>query len=380
MQVETRLAQAGVRSDTQTGAISTPIYQVATFSHPALGKSTGYDYSRTANPTRSALDTTLEGLDGGAKACSFSSGMAALDAVIRLALESGRKRIIVTEDPYGGTVRLLEEFFRSAGAEPVYIDTADTAAVTRALQAGEAAAVLAEMPTNPLMRVPDIDAIGEAAHSAGALFVVDNTFLTPYLYRPLEHGADVAVYSATKYLGGHNDVVAGAAVCKEEKTGNRLTKILNATGAILGPMDSWLVLRGIKTLAVRMDRQQENALEIAEFLDKHHNVEKVLFPGLKHDPGHSRMKRQAKGFGAMLSFYVDEPERIPSILSGLRVFSFAESLGGVESLMTFPSTQTHAEMPEAVRRRLGIDNRLLRLSIGIENVRDLIADLESVLK
>lgn len=380
MQLETCLAQAGKNSDPRTGSLSTPIYQAATFSHPRLGESTGYDYSRTANPTRSVLEKTLAGMDGGARACAFSSGMAALDAVVRLALDSGRRRVVLTEDPYGGTVRLLEQFFRPVGVVPVYLDTSDTQAVRRELDAGDVAAVIAEIPTNPLMRVADIDALGAAAHAAGAMLVVDNTFLTPYLFRPLEHGADIVVYSATKYLGGHNDVLAGAAVCGTEEMGTRLAAVQNATGGVLGPMDSWLLLRGLKTLAVRMDRQQENAHAIATFLAGHPHVARVYYPGLAEDPGHGRLLRQARGFGGMLSFAVDRPERVPVALAAVKVFSFAESLGGVESLVTFPSVQTHAAMDAAIKERLGINDRLLRLSVGIESVADLIADLENALR
>ncbi|MDR0362135.1 MAG: PLP-dependent aspartate aminotransferase family protein [Planctomycetota bacterium] len=380
MQLETWLAQAGGRSDPRTGSLSTPIHQTATFSHPRLGESTGYDYSRTANPTRSTLEKALVEVGGGARACAFASGMAALDAVMRLVLESGRKRVLCTEDPYGGTIRLLERFFRPLGIVPVYVDTSDTRAVLRELDAGGAAAVVAEIPTNPLMRVADVAALADAAHASGATMVVDNTFLTPYLFRPFEHGADIAVYSATKYLCGHNDVIAGAAVCLTEEMGARLAAIQNATGGVLGPLDSWLFLRGLKTLAIRMDRQQTNALAVAEFLAGHPRVAKVHYPGLTGDPGHERLRRQARGFGGMLSFEVDDPDLVPRVLATARVFSFAESLGGVESLVTFPAVQTHADVAEAVKNRLGINNRLLRLSIGIENVADLIADLDDALR
>ncbi len=384
MQPETCLAHAGGVGDPLAGSVSAPIYQTATFRHPRLGESTGFDYSRTGNPTRSALEKTLAEMDGGARACAFASGMAALDAVVRLVLEhgrdAGRSRVIVTEDPYGGTVRLMEQFFRPAGVVPVYVNTADTEAVRRELNAGGAAAVLAEIPTNPLMRVADVPALAEAAHSAGALLAVDNTFLTPYLFRPLDCGADIAVYSATKYLGGHNDVIAGTAVCADAAAGARLAAIQNATGTAPGPMDSWLLLRGMKTLAVRMDRQQENALRIAEFLSRHPRVARVRYPGLADDPGHEALRRQARGFGGMLSFEVDAAERVASVLERVRVFSFAESLGGVESLVTFPAVQTHADVPPEVRERLGINDRLLRLSVGIENVSDLLEDLENALR
>ncbi len=384
MQLETCLAHAGGVGDPLAGSVSAPIYQTATFRHPRLGESTGFDYSRTANPTRSALEKTLAEMDGGARACAFASGMAALDTIVRLSLEhgrdAGRNRIIVTEDPYGGTVRLMEQFFRPVGVVPVYLNTADTEAVRHELDAGGVAAVLAEIPTNPLMRVADVPALAEAAHSSGALLVVDNTFLTPYLFRPLDSGADIAVYSATKYLGGHNDIVAGSAVCADGTLGARLAAIQNATGSVLGPMDSWLLVRGLKTLAVRMDRQQENAQRIAEFLSGHPHVARVRYPGLAGDPGHEALRRQARGFGGMLSFEVDAPARVASVLEKVRVFSFAESLGGVESLVTFPAVQTHADVPPEIRERLGINDRLLRLSVGIEHADDLLEDLENALQ
>ncbi|WAW10070.1 PLP-dependent aspartate aminotransferase family protein [Oxalobacter vibrioformis] len=376
MQPDTLLAQAGNHSDPRTGALSAPIYQSATFSHPALGESTGYDYSRTSNPTRAALESTLAALDGGNRACAFSSGMAALDAVFRLIQDGPRKRVIITEDPYGGTVRLVEKFFRPAGLEPVYVDTSSIKAVEAALLQGNVAMILVEIPSNPLLRVADIRSLASLAHRSGALLAVDNTFLTPYLFRPFDHGADLIVYSATKYLSGHNDVVAGAVICRTEEWGARLAYMQNAVGAVLGPFDCWLLLRGLKTLGIRLERQQDNALGIARFLASHPQVCHVRYPGLADDPGHALLKRQAKGFGAMISFETDDPERIPDILKKVRVFSFAESLGGVESLITYPLVQTHADIPGDVRERLGINERLLRLSVGIEHVDDLIADLK----
>ncbi|MCD8140736.1 MAG: PLP-dependent aspartate aminotransferase family protein [Planctomycetaceae bacterium] len=380
MEQETLLAQAGSRNDPVTGALSAPIYQSATFRHPALGESTGYDYSRTANPTRTALESTLAALDGGSRACAFASGMAALDAVFRLVRDDARRRVVVTEDPYGGTVRLLDQLFRPSGLVPTYVDTADTGAVEAELARGDVSLVLAEIPTNPLLRVADIAALARAAHGANALLAVDNTFLTPVLFRPLDHGADIAVYSATKYLGGHNDVVAGAVVCRDDALGQRVAFVQNAAGAVLGPMDAWLLLRGLKTLALRMERQAENALAIAEFLAAHPRVTAVRYPGLAGDPGHDRLLRQARGCGAVVSFEVDDAERVPHILKRVEIFSFAESLGGVESLITYPAVQTHADLAADVRDRLGISNRLVRLSVGIENVSDLLRDLETVLE
>ncbi|MDR1535708.1 MAG: PLP-dependent aspartate aminotransferase family protein [Planctomycetota bacterium] len=381
MRRETLVVRAGLHSDPVTGAVSAPIHQSATFVHtrlPPPGDNSGYAYSRTSNPTRTALEKSLAALDGGARACAFSSGLAALDAVLRLLGPLAGKRLIVTEDPYGGTVRLLDKFFRPIGLDTVYIDTSDTGAVERELERG-ALALLLEIPSNPLLRVADVDALAAAAKRAGALLIVDNTFLTPHLFRPLEHGADLVVYSATKYLGGHNDLVAGAAVCRTEEMGTRLALVQNAVGAVLGPMDSWLLLRGLKTLAVRLDRQQENARGVAEFLRRCPRVSRVRYPGLPGDPGHERLRRQASGFGAMVSFEVEDPERVEAILTGTKIFSFAESLGGVESLITFPVRQTHADIEPAERERLGITDRLLRLSVGIENLEDLLEDLEQAL-
>ncbi len=375
--VETFLAQAGSTWDEKTGAISMPIYQVATFRHPALGQSTGFDYSRTANPTRSVLEETMAHLEGGARAFAFGSGLAAVDTVLRL-FKPG-DRILVTEDLYGGTFRLFEKGYRALGIEALYVDTSDTAAVARMLASSGAKALFVETPTNPLLKVADLAALGELARRHNALLIVDNTFLTPAQSRPFEFGADITVYSGTKYLSGHNDVVAGLAVARTEELAERLAFFQNAAGAILGPMDSWLVLRGLKTLVLRLKKQEENARTVAEFLLHHPHVAHVHYPGLPTHPGHETLKRQSSGLGAMIAFEVDNPARVPDILAGVQVFLFAESLGGTESLITFPALQTHADMDPALRERLGINDRLLRLSIGIEDADDLINDLNSVL-
>jgi cystathionine gamma-synthase/cystathionine beta-lyase len=375
--IETFLAQAGSTWDDKTGAISMPIYQVATFRHPALGQSTGFDYSRTANPTRSVLEETMAHLEGGARAFAFGSGLAAVDSVLRLFLPGDR--IVVTEDLYGGTFRLFEKGYRALGIEALYVDTSDTAAVERALTASGAKALFVETPTNPLLKVADLAALGELARRHNALLIVDNTFLTPAQSRPFEFGADITVYSGTKYLSGHNDVVAGLVVARTEELAERLAFFQNAAGAILGPMDSWLLLRGLKTLVLRLKKQEENARAVAEFLLHHPHVTHVHYPGLASHPGHETLKRQSSGLGAMIAFEVDNPARVPDILAGVRVFLFAESLGGTESLITFPALQTHADMDPAIRERLGINDRLLRLSIGIEDADDLINDLNSVL-
>ncbi|WP_300159521.1 PLP-dependent aspartate aminotransferase family protein [Solidesulfovibrio sp.] len=376
MQLESYLAQCGSRWDDRTGATTMPIYQTATFRHPGLGRSTGYDYSRTGNPTRAALEETLATADGGCRGLCFASGMAALDCLTKLFAPG--ERIVVTEDLYGGTYRLFERVCRPMGVEAMYVDTSDTAAVEAALAAG-AKALLVESPTNPLLKVADLRALSRLARAHGALFVVDNTFMTPLLQRPLALGADVAVYSASKYLGGHNDVVAGAMVVRDPAVAERLAFFQNAAGAVPGPQDCWLLLRGLKTLGVRLRRQQASALDVAAYLCGHPAVSRVHYPGLASHPGHDRQTLQATGFGAMVSFELADPSRVEAILSGVRLFLFAESLGGVESLVTLPAVQTHADIEPERRARLGVTDGLLRLSIGLEDPADLIADLEAVL-
>lgn len=354
-----------------------PIYQTASFSHPALGQSTGFDYSRTSNPTRLALEQTLAAADGGARAFAFASGLAAIDAVLRLFGHGDR--VAVTEDLYGGTYRLFEKLYRPHGVEAVYVDTSDVGAVSRVLGDPRVKGLFVESPTNPLLKVADLRALAALARAAGAWLIVDNTFLTPVLQRPLEQGADLVVYSATKYLAGHNDVVAGAVVAREPDVAERIGFLQNAAGGILGPQDAWLTLRGLKTLALRVERQQANAQALAEWLCRHPRVRRVCYPGLPGHTGRDILLRENGGPGGMIAFEVEDPERIPAILAGVRVFLFAESLGGVESLITYPAVQTHADLDPATRERLGISARLLRLSVGVEDVRDLVADLEAVL-
>ena len=373
----TLFAQAGNRCDTVTGAISVPIYQTASFGHPALGQSTGFDYSRSSNPTRLALEETLAAADGGHRGFAFASGLAAIDTVLRLFAPNDR--LVVTEDLYGGTFRLFEKVFRPLGIEAVYGDTSDLNAVQGALADPRVRGIFIESPTNPLLKIADLRAIASLARERGVLTIVDNTFLTPVLQRPLEQGADIVVYSATKYLAGHNDVVAGAVVTRTPELSERVAFLQNAVGGILGPQDSWLTLRGMKTLALRVAKQQENALAVAEWLCRHPHVQRVYYPGLSGHPGREILLREKSGWGGMIAFEVGDPARVPGILSGVRVFLFAESLGGVESLITYPAVQTHADIDEATRQRLGINDRLLRLSVGIEDVRDLIHDLEGVL-
>jgi cystathionine gamma-synthase len=375
--IETTLTQAGCRGDERTGALSMPIHQSATFAHAALGQSTGFDYSRTANPTRSMLERTLARAEGGDAAFAFASGLAAIDAVVHL-LQAG-ERLVATEDVYGGTYRLFERVVRRRGIEPVFVDTSDTGAVRRALDEPGVRLLFVESPTNPLLKVADLRALSALARERGIWMAADNTFLTPCYQRPLEQGADLVVYSASKYLAGHNEVVAGAVVTGTPELSERIGFVQNAVGAIAGPMDAWLILRGLKTLPLRMERQQANAQAIATWLAAHPRVGRVFYPGLPGHPGSAILKREGAGTGAMCSFAVKDPERVPAILENLQTILFAESLGGVESLITYPLLQTHADMDPALLQRLGIDTRLLRLSVGTEHIDDLIADLEQVL-
>ena len=377
MNLSTLLAQAGNRRDPATGSISVPIYQTASFGHPALGQSTGFDYSRSSNPTRLALEETLALADGGHRGFAFASGLAAIDCVLRLFKSSDR--IVVTEDLYGGTFRLFEKTLRPFGIEAVYVDTSRLGMVQSALGDPRVRGVFVETPTNPLLRIADVRAITALARPGGVLTIVDNTFLTPVLHRPLELGADLVVYSATKYLAGHNDVVAGGVVTRTPELSERIAFFQNAIGAVLGPQDSWLVLRGLKTLPLRLARQQDNAGRIAERLASHPRIRRVWYPGLPDHPGREILEREGIGPGGMIAFEVDDSARVPVVLAGVKVFLFAESLGGVESLITYPAVQTHADMDPAIRERLGINDRLLRLSVGIEDADDLIRDLESVL-
>jgi len=374
--IDTKLAQAGSRWDEKTGAISMPVYHAATFRHPCLGESTGFDYSRSCNPTRLVLEQTMASLDGGVRAFAFSSGLAAIDAVIHLFSQGDT--IALTEDPYGGTFRLFDKVYKAFGISILSVDTSDLNAVRKALDQG-ARAVFVESPANPLLRIADIKAISELARSYGALTIVDNTLFTPVLQRPIELGADLVVYSATKYLSGHNDVIAGIVVAGVAELAERIGFIQNAVGSVLGPQDSWLVIRGLKTLSVRMERQQKNALSIAKWLKGHPEVSRVYYPGLNSSAEHNATVSQACCHGAIISFEVHDPDLVPRILSQVKVFMFAESLGGVESLITYPAVQTHADMPVETLERLGINNRLLRLSVGIEHVDDLIDDLTAVL-
>ncbi len=372
MNIATQAAQIGLDWDSRTGAVTVPIYQTATFRHPGLGQSTGYDYSRSGNPTRQALEEGMARLDRGARGFAYSTGMAAITSILFL-FKSG-DHLVVTEDLYGGTYRLFEQCLNQYGLSFTYVDTSDMDAVRRAIRPATKA-LFVESLTNPMLKVADIGALSELCREKGLLHIVDNTFLTPYLLRPLDLGADISLYSGTKYLSGHNDTLSGLVVVKEPALAERVYFHQNSIGAVLGPQDAWLTMRGIKTLSVRLDRQQENAQKIAQWLTAQPQVRRVYYPGLTDHPGHELLKRQARGFGAMISFQVIDPALVEPLLLKSTVISFAESLGGVESLITFPAVQTHADIEPEKREKLGITNTLLRLSVGIEDVNDLIADL-----
>lgn len=372
MKLNTQLVRVGIGSDSKTGAISTPIYQSATFRHPALGQSTGFDYSRTQNPTRRILEEAIAALENGSDGFAFASGMAAITAVLML-FKTG-DHIVVVEDCYGGTYRVLDKVFNNFGLKVSFVDATCVDEIRNSLMSSTRC-ILIETPTNPLMKIVDIRAIVAIAKQNELYVVVDNTFLTPYLQQPLKLGADIVVHSATKYLAGHNDIVCGLIVTRESQLGDRIRFIQNSTGGILGPNDSWLLIRGMKTLALRMDRHCQNAQKLAVWLQEQEQVETVYYPGLPHHPGRSLQDQQATGYGGMLSFTVREQSLVPQILKRVKLLQFAESLGGVESLITFPAVQTHADIPSEVRNRLGITDCLLRVSVGIEDIDDIIGDL-----
>jgi cystathionine gamma-synthase/cystathionine beta-lyase len=374
--IQTLLAQAGIGRDEKTGAISLPIHLSATYRHPGVGESTGYDYTRSGNPTREALEELLAKMEGGVRGLAFSSGMAALTCLF-LNFSAG-DHLILSEDLYGGTYRVLDKIFSRFNLTVSYVDTAKIDCISAAVQP-QTKAVLVETPGNPLLGIADIRAIATLCQKNGLLFIVDNTFMTPLLQRPLALGADIVVHSATKYYGGHNDLCAGVLVARDAKIGEELYFLQNSTGPILSPQDSWLLVRSLKTLALRLERQCQNALIIAGWLKQQPQVETVYFPGLPEHPGHQLNKQQADGFGAMLSFRVNSPAKARRILERIKLISFAESLGGVESLLTLPAIQTHGDIPEAERQRLGICEALLRLSVGCEDVNDLLADLQQAL-
>lgn len=358
------------------GALTFPIYQTATYAHPAVGQSTGYDYSRLQNPTREHLEKVVASLEGGIDALALSTGIAAITLMMEL-FKPG-DHLIVESDLYGGSIRLFNNVSEKNGIEfsRVACSNEDVESHVR----DNTKAIYIETPTNPMMNVTDIGALAGIAKKHGLLLIVDNTFLSPYFQNPLKLGADIVIHSGTKYLGGHNDTLAGFIVTNNEEISEKLRFLIKTTGAGLSPFDSFLLERGIKTLGIRMERAQENAFALAEWLKKQDVVTKVIYPGLPEHPGHEIMKKQARGFGAMITFDLDTKEHAIGLLEKVRMIKFAESLGGVETLITYPTTQTHADVPVEIREKNGITDSTLRLSVGIEDSKDLIAELEGVFK
>ncbi|MDR1317362.1 MAG: PLP-dependent aspartate aminotransferase family protein [Spirochaetales bacterium] len=373
LSLETRLVHGATPFDPSTGAISTPIYQSATFRHPGLYESTGFDYSRVINPTREELERTLALVENGRHGLAFATGMGAISCLIKLYRPGDH--FIVSEDLYGGTYRLFQEYYRLYGFSFSYTDTSDFGKTEAALRP-ETRALFIESPSNPMMKVTDIRGCARLIHAKGGHLIVDNTFLSPYFQNPLDLGADIVVHSGTKYLAGHNDTLAGFLVHSRDELEEELRNIQKSEGATLSPFDSWLVLRGLKTLALRMERHQSNALKIASWLREHPRVEKVFFTGFPDHPQYDLSRDQARGFGGMISFYLKNPADAPVLLKNVSLILFAESLGGTESLLTYPVVQTHSAIPEQMRLSAGVDERLMRLSAGIENPDDLINDLQ----
>lgn len=362
--------------DPTTGSISYPIYQTATFKHPSIEDRANYNYARCINPTREELERTMCILESGVRAFAVNSGMAAVTLVLSL-LKPG-DHIISSDDIYGGTCRAINEVLNPMGVTSDSIDLSDLDLLKKTIRENTKM-IFIETPTNPMMKVADIEAIAKIGHEIGALVVVDNTFLTPYFQRPILLGADIVVHSGTKYLGGHNDVLAGVVVVNNEEIGEKLEIQMYINGAGLGPMDSWILLRGIKTLALRMNKHNENALKVAEFLRNHPKVEQVYYVGFKDHKDYETTIKQTTGFGGMITFRVDNMETVNRVLNKINLITFAESLGGVESLITHPISRTHTELSEEARQKLGITNTLLRLSVGIEDFEDIIADLKQAL-
>ena len=379
MKFETKVIHAGVEPDPTTGAIMTPIYQTSTYVQDAPGRHKGYEYGRTQNPTRTALEESLATLEGGNHGLAFASGMAAMDAVLKL-LSPGDE-IISTTDVYGGSYRLIVKQYEQYGIKAHFIDLRDRQLLRDTINE-RTRIVWFETPTNPMLKILDIKQICQAVKNSNAIVCVDNTFASPHLQRPLELGADLVMHSATKYIAGHSDVIMGALICRDPELEERLRFIQNASGAVPGPMDCFLALRGIKTLAVRMDRACKNAHRIADLLNKHKKIAEVFYPGLESSEGNTLATKQMEQYGAMVSFTLKEDNKRAAnkILKKTRLFSLAESLGGVESLIGHPASMTHASIPKAKRAKAGISDSLIRLSIGIEHVDDLCADLLNALK
>ena len=378
MKFATKAIHAGVHPDESTGAIMTPIYQTSTYVQDGVGNHKGYEYSRTLNPTRHALEKNIAAIENGRFGAAFGSGLAAIDCVVKM-LSPGDE-VISTNDLYGGTYRLFTTIFAKYGIQFHFVDMSDASNIENYITTNTKL-IWVETPTNPMMNIVDIEAVSQIAKKAGAMLAVDNTFATPYLQTPIDLGADIVMHSATKYLGGHSDVVMGILVTDNEEISKEMYRIQNSTGAVTAPMDSFLVLRGIKTLHLRVQRHCENGAEIAHWLAKHPKVDKVYWPGFETHPNHAIAKKQMRDFGGMISFTLkgNKLEDAHAIVKKVAVFALAESLGGVESLIGHPATMTHASIPKEAREKIGIVDSLIRLSVGVEDVEDLIADLEQAL-
>ena len=372
--IETKLIHGGIDGDKTTGAVNVPIYQTSTYKQAGLGENTGWEYSRTGNPTRAALEALIAELEGGVAGFAFASGMAATTTVLSLFKQGDR--IIISSNVYGGTFRVLDKVFKNLGISYSIEDTTDLKLLESKITP-DVKAFFVESPANPLLTVTDLAGVAAIAKKHNILTIVDNTFMTPYLQRPIELGADIVVHSATKYLGGHSDLVAGLAVVNSKELAERLAF---TQGAVLGPFDSFLLIRGIKTLGVRLDRHTENAETIAKYLEKHEAVKHVYYPGLPTAQGYEINKKQAKNGGAMISFELRENYDIKKFFKALKLVSLAESLGGVESLVCHPATMTHASIPKEIREKVGITDGLIRLSVGIEKVDDIIADVNAAIE
>jgi cystathionine gamma-lyase len=378
MKFGTKAIHGGLEPDPTTGAIMTPIYQTSTYVQEGIGIHKGYAYSRSANPTRSALESNISAIENGKYGACFASGIAAIDCVIKM-LNPGDE-VISTNDLYGGTYRIFTTIFEQYGIKFHFVDMLDVQNIKNAVNENTKL-IWVETPTNPMMNIIDVEAAAKIAKEAGVMLAVDNTFATPYLQNPLDQGADIVMHSATKYLGGHSDVVMGALVCNDASIAKEMYRIQNSSGAVTGPMDSFLVLRGIKTLHVRMQRHCENGEKVARWLKTHPKVDKVYWPGFEDHPNHSVAKRQMRGYGGMISFSLkgNRLEDAKKLVVGTKLFALAESLGGVESLIGHPATMTHASIPKEEREKTGIVDSLIRLSVGIEDVDDLISDLEGAM-
>ena len=373
MRQKTKLIHGGVGEDLQTGAVSVPIYQVSTYKQEEVGKHKGYEYSRTGNPTRHALEELIKDIENGEAGFAFSSGMAAITSVMMLF--SAGDHVILTDDVYGGTYRLMSKVLNRLGIEATFVDTSDLANITKEIK-NNTKAIYVETPTNPMLKITDLQGAAAIAKEKGLLLIVDNTFNTPYWQSPLDLGADIVLHSATKYLGGHSDVVAGLVVVNSQELAERVHFVQNSVGGVLGPQDSWLLMRGIKTLGIRMEEHEKNTARIIQFLQKHPLVKKIYYPGLETHNGHQLASRQQRGFGGMVSFDVGDAAKAMEIIRRLKYFTLAESLGAVESLISIPAKMTHASIPIERRAELGITDSLIRISVGLEDVEDLIEDLQ----